>query len=96
MVSNRNGVDIDLDQSTAGELELEDFKDPSNLGHSMILQYQEGILCCEGGEALEQVSQRGSGCLVPGSVQDKVGWGSEKPCLEEDVPAHGEPGVGTR
>jgi len=28
-------------------------------------------------------------------VQDQVGWGSEKPGLVKDVPAHGR-GVGTR
>jgi len=41
-----------------------------------------------GGEKLEQVAQRGSGGLIPGNIQDQVEWGSEKPGLVEDVPAH--------
>lgn len=30
---------------------------------------------------LEQVAQRGCGCLVPGGVQDQVGWGPGQPDL---------------
>lgn len=33
------------------------------------------ILYCEGGVALEQIAQRGCGCLITESVQDQVGWG---------------------
>ena len=55
----------------------------------------EEVLHCEGGEALEQVAQRGCGCPIPGSVQGQAGWGFEQPGLVEGVPAHGR-GVGTR
>ena len=53
------------------------------------------ILYCEGGEALEQVAQRGCGGPLPGSVQGQVGWGFGQPGLVEGVPAHGR-GLGTR
>ena len=43
---------------------------------------------CEGGEALDQVSQRSGGCPLPGSVQGHFGWGFEQPGLVEGVPAH--------
>ena len=49
----------------------------------------------EGGEALEQVAQRGCGCPLPGSVQGQVGWGFEQPDLVEGIPAHGRR-AGTR
>ena len=58
-------------------------------------RYEEAVLCCEGGEAQEQVAQRGCGWPIPGSVQGQVGWGFEQPGLVEGVPAHGR-GVGTR
>ncbi|KAK4830544.1 hypothetical protein QYF61_011682 [Mycteria americana] len=51
-------------------------------------RYKEEIFYDEGGEALEQVSQRGCRCLIPGSIEGHVGWGSEQPDLVEDVPAH--------
>jgi len=41
------------------------------------------------------VAQRSCGCLLPGSVQDQVGWSSEQPGLVQDVPDHGM-GVGSR
>jgi len=44
---------------------------------------------------VRQVSQRSSGCSLPGGVQGQVGWGFEPPGLVEDVPAHGR-GLGTR
>jgi len=37
---------------------------------------------------LEQVAQRGTGGLIPGSIQGQIGQGSEQPDLVEDVPAH--------
>lgn len=43
--------------------------------------------------ALVQVFQRGGGCLIPGNIQDQVGWGSKQPDLVEDAPSHGR-GVG--
>jgi len=49
----------------------------------------------EGGETLEQVSQRSCRCPLPGSVQGQVGWSSEQHGLVEGVPAHGR-GVGTK
>lgn len=36
--------------------------------------------------ALVQVFQRGGGCLIPGNIQDQVGWGSKQPDLVEEVP----------
>ena len=59
------------------------------------MRCKEEILYCEGGEALEQVAQRGCGCPLPGSVQGQAGWGFEEPGLVAGVPAHGR-GVGTR
>jgi len=37
---------------------------------------------------LEQVTQRGGRCPIPGNIQGQVGRGSEQPGLVEDVPAH--------
>ena len=37
---------------------------------------------------LEQVAQRGGGCLVPGNFQGQAGWGSEQPDLAVGVLAH--------
>uniref|UniRef100_A0A803Y1D0 Regulating synaptic membrane exocytosis 1 n=1 Tax=Meleagris gallopavo TaxID=9103 RepID=A0A803Y1D0_MELGA len=36
------------------------------------------MLYCESGEKLEQVAQRGCGCLLPRSIQDKAGWDFER------------------
>ena len=41
----------------------------------------------EGGETLEEVAQRSSGCPIIGSVQGQVGRGFEQTDLVEDVPA---------
>jgi len=41
-----------------------------------------------GGKTLEQLAQRGGGVPIPGSIQGRVGPGSEQPDLAEDVPAH--------
>ncbi|KAJ7412164.1 hypothetical protein WISP_98872 [Willisornis vidua] len=38
------------------------------------------------GEALEQVAQRGCGCLIPESVQGQVEWGLEQPGLVNGIP----------
>ena len=42
----------------------------------------------EGGEALDQVAQRGGRCPIPGNIPGQVRQGSEQPDLVEDVPAH--------
>jgi len=42
----------------------------------------------EGGEALEQIAQRGSAGPFPGDIQGQVGLGSEQPGVVEDVPDH--------
>jgi len=52
------------------------------------MRYKEEILSYEGGEALAQVPQRGSGGPIPGNVQAQVGWGSEQPGLVEDISAY--------
>ena len=43
---------------------------------------QEEILHSEGGEALEDVAQRGCGCSIPGGVQDQVTQGPIQSDLE--------------
>ena len=53
------------------------------------------ILYCEGGETLEQVVQRGCGCLHPGSIQDQARWGSEQPGLAGGIAANPS-AIGTR
>jgi len=53
------------------------------------------MLYCEGGEALDQVAQRSSGCPLPGSVEGRVGSGFEQRGVVEGVPAHVKR-VGTR
>jgi len=42
----------------------------------------------EGGETLEQCTQKGGRGPIPGNIQGQVGWGSEQLDLVEDVPAH--------
>jgi len=59
------------------------------------MRHRIDMLYYEGGEALAQVAQRSSGCLLPGSVQGQIGQGFEQPGLVEGVFAHGR-GVGTR
>ena len=49
------------------------------------MDVKEEIFYSEGGEALEQVVQRGSRCPIPGNVQSQVVWCSEQPDLGEDV-----------
>jgi len=56
--------------------------------------YKKDIFYNEGGEALEQIAQRGGRCPIAGNIQCQVGLGFEHPDLVEDVPAHGR-GVGT-
>ena len=57
------------------------------------MDIRKTIFYYEGGETVEQVAQRSSGCPIMGSVQGEVGRGFEKPDLVEAVPAHGR-GVG--
>jgi len=56
------------------------------------------VLHRETGGVLEQAAQTGSGCSVPGGVQDEFGWGPGQPGLAPDLevggPAYGR-GVGT-
>lgn len=47
---------------------------------------------CASVEALEQISQRSSGCPVTGTVQGQVGWVFQQPGLVKDVLAHGRGG----
>ena len=46
-------------------------------------------------ETVEQVAQRGCGCLLPGSIQGQAGWGCEQPGLEGGVPTYSR-GAGTK
>lgn len=49
------------------------------------MEYWEGILLSEDGEGLEQFGQRSCGFLIPGNVQDEVGWGLDQPEVVEDA-----------
>ena len=49
----------------------------------------------EGGEALEQVAQRGCGCPIPGGIEGQAGCGSGQPALVVGDPAQSR-GIGTR
>lgn len=60
--------------------------------HGVSFQYQEEILNCEGGEALEQAAQRNCGCPIPGSLQGHSGWGFEQTGLVEASPAYAKGG----
>ena len=51
-------------------------------------RYLEEIIYYEGGEPLEQVTQIGCGCPLPGGIQDQAEWGFEQQGLEESVPAY--------
>ena len=42
----------------------------------------------QGGDALEQVAQRGCGCPIPGGIQGQAGCGSGQPGLVVGDPAH--------
>lgn len=33
------------------------------------------------------IAQRNHGCLIPGNIQDQVGWGYDQSGLAEDIPA---------
>ena len=51
--------------------------------------YWDGIVPCEGGEAMAQGAQSSCGCpWIPGSVQGQAGQGLEQPGIVEGVPAH--------
>jgi len=50
------------------------------------VRYKEKIFYSEGGEALEQVVQRGIRCSIPGDIQGQAGPGSEQPDLAVDIP----------
>lgn len=50
-------------------------------GSGFRLDIRRKFLVVEGGETPEQVAQRSLGCLIPGSVQEQVGWGSDPPVL---------------
>jgi len=52
------------------------------------LDVRKKFFYSEGGETLEQIPQRGGRCPIPRNIQGQIGWGSEQPCLVEDVPAH--------
>ena len=52
------------------------------------MRYKEEVFYNVGGEALEQVTQRGCRCLIPGNIQGRVGQGSGQPDLVEDVTVH--------
>jgi len=44
-------------------------------GERFRLDVRGNFFHSDGGEVLEQVTQKGCGCPVPGSVQGQVGWG---------------------
>ena len=44
---------------------------------------------CEGGEALEQIAQRGCGNPLPRGAQGKVGWDFGQLDRLVDIPAYG-------
>ena len=51
--------------------------------------YLGEVLYQESGEVLEQASQRGCGCPVPGGIQSQVGWGPGQPGLVLDMEVGG-------
>ena len=55
--------------------------------------HEEEVFYNQGGEALEQVAQRGGGCLVLGDIQGQAGPDSWQPDLAVGVPVHCQ-GVG--
>ena len=59
------------------------------------VRYQEEVFHIDGGGALEQVAQGGSGCPIPGGIQGQAGCGSGQPDLVVGDPAHSR-GVETR
>ena len=52
------------------------------------VRYQGDIFHSEGGDALEQVAQRGCGCPISGCIQGQAGCGSGQRGLVVDNPAH--------
>ena len=42
----------------------------------------------ESSEVLEQATQRGCGCSIPGDVQGQVGWGPGQPGIILDMEVH--------
>ena len=75
-------------------MKVNGFKDSRGKGY-IWTRYWEEILYCKGGEALEQVAQKGYECSLPGSIQGQAGWGREQPGLVGGVPAYSH-GVETR
>lgn len=51
----------------------------------MQTRYKEEIFQNESVEMLKQVTQRGNGCPIPGSIQIQAWEGSEHPDIVEDV-----------
>ena len=51
-------------------------------------RYKQENFYDEGFETLEQFTQRGGRCPVPGNVQGQVAQVSEQPDLVEDIPTH--------
>lgn len=49
---------------------------------------KEELFYYEGGETLEEVTQRGGMYHIPGNLQGRIGQGSEQPGLAEHVPAY--------
>ena len=41
------------------------------------MDIRENVFWSEGGEALEQIAQRGDGCPTPGDTKGQAGRGSE-------------------
>jgi len=52
------------------------------------LDIRKKFFCNEGGETLEQVTQRGGRCLIPGNIPGQTGRGSEQLGLVEAITAH--------
>lgn len=61
----------------------------------MQIRYQEKLLYCVAGEALEQAAQTSCRRPNPGSVEGQVGQEFEQPDVVGGVPAH-DKRVGTR
>lgn len=49
-------------------------------------RYMEDVFNIEGCKTLEQIAQGNSGCPIPGSVPEWLGWGAERFGLVEGVP----------
>lgn len=41
----------------------------------ILIMYKKAGLCCEGGEALEHITQRNHQCPIPESIPSQIGWG---------------------